>query len=177
MIVGHHPSLDLATLDRVLRRYKRITQIYVHSTADHDEVIRIGVQTTVQYTRERITSESCCGNVSPRYFSCNLETFTESIRFNSCLHRKIGIDAHGVIRNCPAMPRSYGNVHSTSLASVVATDAFQAPGKTNKDQIAICQDCEFRYVCHDCRVFISDPDQPLSKPSKCRYNPYEGRWE
>jgi hypothetical protein len=33
------------------------------------------------------------------------------------------------------------------------------------------------YICHDCRVYLQDPKNPLSKPAKCRYDPYQVRWE
>lgn len=156
---------------------KRVKQITVHSTPGRDEVIRVDLQTTVIYTSEVLASEACCGQVSPRYFSCNVEAFTEALQFNSCLNRKIGIDARGAIRNCPSMPRAYGDVRTAPLAEIVANSEFQAVWKVTKDDVLVCQDCEFRYICHDCRAYVKDPAQPLSKPAKCRYNPYEGRWE
>jgi radical SAM protein with 4Fe4S-binding SPASM domain len=42
----------------------------------------------------------------------------------------------------------------------------------SKDQISVCQDCEFRYVCQDCRAFTLD-NNLYSKPAKCTYNPYQ----
>jgi len=39
------------------------------------------------------------------------------------------------------------------------------------------KDCEFRYICTDCRVFIQEDTDILSKPLKCKYNPYEATWE
>jgi SPASM domain peptide maturase of grasp-with-spasm system len=176
VLAGDHPSLDRAGLDALLRRHKRVKHITVHSTADHDEVIRVDLHTTIRHTSEVVTSEACCGQVSPRYFSCNIETFTEALQRNSCLDRKVSIDARGAIKNCPSMPRSYGDVHRTPLAEVVSTDEFQALWKVSKDDVLVCQDCEFRYICHDCRAYLTDPEQPLSKPAKCRYDPYTCRW-
>ena len=39
------------------------------------------------------------------------------------------------------------------------------------------KDCEFRYICTDCRVFIQEDANILSKPLKCNYNPYTALWE
>ena len=47
----------------------------------------------------------------------------------------------------------------------------------NKDQIAVCKDCEFRYICTDCRAYIENPEDMYSKPLKCAYNPYTSEWE
>ena len=44
---------------------------------------------------------------------------------------------------------------------------------TRKDKIDQCKDCEFRYACMDCRCFLKEADNPLSKRAKCKYNPYE----
>ena len=45
-----------------------------------------------------------------------------------------------------------------------------------KDQIAVCKDCEFRYICTDCRAYKEDPEDDYSKPLKCGYDPYTGVW-
>ncbi len=35
---------------------------------------------------------------------------------------------------------------------------------------------EFRYICTDYRAYVEDPEDILSKPLKCGYNPYTGEW-
>ncbi|HLL83069.1 MAG TPA: SPASM domain-containing protein, partial [Longimicrobium sp.] len=110
------------------------------------------------------------------YFSVNLELFSEGQRFNSCLNRKISVDRFGEIRNCPSTPRSYGHVHDTSLHSALAHREFRELWEVNKDQVEVCRDCEFRYVCTDCRAYIAEPADRFSKPSKCTYDPYTARW-
>ncbi|MBK7537169.1 MAG: grasp-with-spasm system SPASM domain peptide maturase [Myxococcales bacterium] len=177
VLTGAHPTVDRAALELLLRQHKRVKHVTVHSTAAHDEIVRVDLHTTLRFTSEQVTSEACCGQVSPRYFNCNVEAFTEAVEHNSCLHRKVSIDARGAIKNCPSMAHSYGQIGDTPLLQVVAQDHFQASWKVTKDQISVCQDCEFRYICHDCRAYVADPAQPLSKPARCRYNPYQGRWE
>lgn len=46
-----------------------------------------------------------------------------------------------------------------------------------KDRIEVCKDCEFRYICTDCRCFIIDESNIYSKPKNCKYNPYSTEWE
>ncbi|HLT42986.1 MAG TPA: hypothetical protein VKZ95_09805, partial [Sphingobacteriaceae bacterium] len=43
--------------------------------------------------------------------------------------------------------------------------------------VDVCKDCEFRYICQDCRAYLKNSDDLYSKPLKCTYNPYEGVWE
>jgi len=45
----------------------------------------------------------------------NLPFFTEAQCHNTCLNRKVCLDAEGNIKNCPAMAKSYGNIKDTSL--------------------------------------------------------------
>jgi SPASM domain peptide maturase of grasp-with-spasm system len=177
VLVGWHPTLEAEALKGLLARQQRVRQITVHSSPKREELLAVDRQTTLHYTREEISSAACCGNVSSRYFSCNLGSFTEALRFNSCLNRKVGIDKRGTIRNCPSMPRAFGTLGTTPLADVLEDAEFQRPWTITKDQVLVCKDCEFRYICHDCRAYLSEPGEPLSKPAKCRYDPYQARWE
>jgi hypothetical protein len=54
---------------------------------------------------------------------------------------------------------------------------FKDAWSINKDEILVCRDCEFRYICSDCRVFIEDPHNIYSKPAKCKYDPYSATWD
>ena len=128
-------------------------------------------------TIEEIESPMQCGNVHYNYFSSNIELFTEAQHHNTCLNRKVCIDANGDIKNCPAMKKSYGNIRDTTLKEAIEKPGFKDCWTICKDQIDVCKDCEFRYMCTDCRAFIKDPANPYSQPAKCTYNPYICLWE
>jgi SPASM domain peptide maturase of grasp-with-spasm system len=102
----------------------------------------------------------------------NLSFFTEAQAHNTCLNRKLCIDAGGNIKNCPAMSRSFGNIKDTTLKEAIEKEGFKDLWFINKDKIDVCRDCEFRYMCMDCRCFIKDPENIYSQPAKCGYNPY-----
>jgi len=74
------------------------------------------------------------------------------------------------------MGHSFGNACSTQLKSVVNDRQLVQIGSITKDQVAVCRDCEFRYVCTDCRAYTQDADDPYSKPAKCTYDPYTATW-
>jgi len=117
-----------------------------------------------------------CGNVGPHYFSINLETFLESKHYNSCLNRKVCIDIKGNIKNCPYMEEEFGNIFRDDIKYLIQNKEFTFVWKINKDKIEVCKDCEFRYICTDCRAFIKDSKNIFSQPSKCPYNPYISKW-
>lgn len=129
------------------------------------------------YTKKNIKNNSCCGLNSKDFFVVNTPLFTESVNHNSCLNRKVGIDVNGDIKNCPSMKKNFGNVLSQTLEESLNNNDFRKYWDIKKDEINICKDCEFRYICTDCRAFIEDPDDIYSKPLKCGYNPYTNEWK
>lgn len=80
-------------------------------------------------------------------------------------------------KNCPSMKESYGNIKDTTLIEALEKPGFKKYWNITKDQINVCKDCEFRYICTDCRAYLEDPDDIYSKPLKCGYNPYTCEWE
>ena len=128
-------------------------------------------------TSEDIRNSNQCGFINQNYFSINIECFTEAQCHNTCLNRKICIDANGDIKNCPAMTKNYGNIKDTTLEEAINKPGFKDLWFINKDKIDVCKDCEFRYMCTDCRAFIKDPENIYSQPAKCTYNPYICLWE
>lgn len=136
---------------------------------------------TINFNHENIKI-SACGKIDLKYFNTNLPKVLEAINHNSCLHKKIGIDINGNIKNCPLMPEKFGNIHQSSLEEVLIQNNFKKYWNLTKDKIEICKDCEFRYVCTDCRAYTERTHKnkeglDISKPLKCGYNPYTCTWE
>jgi SPASM domain peptide maturase of grasp-with-spasm system len=140
--------------------------------------IASSIKKKVHFLEEEITGPHSCGRVSKSYFCVNsVETLIHNSLFNSCLNRKISIDSEGNIKNCPSMAISYGNIKDSTLQEALCQTEFKRVWKINKDAIKVCQDCEFRYICTDCRAYLEDPNDESSKPLKCGYDPYTGQWE
>ena len=75
------------------------------------------------------------------------------------------------------MLKSYGNVNEIKIVNALQNKSFKKYWNVTKDQIDVCKDCEYRYVCTDCRAYIETPDDMYSKPLKCGYDPYTNKWE
>ena len=177
LVVKFQPELTEEALTDICMRNQVISRVLVHSspsdaTVETDEKIPFALR----YFEQAVTPTSC-GEVAPGYFSLSIEHFTEAIHFNSCLNRKISIAANGEIKSCPAMSYSCGSIGDVQLASAVRDPVLVQIGSITKDQVAVCKDCEFRYICTDCRAYLSDPADPYSKPAKCSYNPYTASWD
>jgi len=125
------------------------------------------------YTTQKVIDERSCGVTNELYCIAETQLFIESIQYNSCLNKKISVDKNGLIKNCPSMNDSFGNISTVKLKDVVQKESFRRIWKINKDKIEVCSDCELRYVCQDCRAYIEDKNRIYSKPVKCNYDPYE----
>jgi SPASM domain peptide maturase of grasp-with-spasm system len=157
---------------------RKIRCLTLHSSIENKEVRAqdYGFSIVVA-VKEKITSLNHCGVIHPTYFSINIESFTESQHHNTCLNRKIAIDAEGNIKNCPSMAKSYGNIRDTKLIDVVNNPEFQKVWHIKKAEITKCKDCEFRHICTDCRAYLENPEDMYSAPLKCGYDPYTCTWE
>jgi SPASM domain peptide maturase of grasp-with-spasm system len=178
LIIKYQPDFDKRLLFDFCQQYPRVFSIYAHS-APITETLHLSEQGMghIFLLQDAITSSNHCGIISPDYFTINIKTFTEAQKHNTCLNRKISIDTEGYIRNCPSMKEHYGNIKDTTLQQALEHPDFKKYWFVNKDQIAVCKDCEFRYICTDCRAYIENPEDMYSKPLKCGYNPYTCEWE
>ena len=72
--------------------------------------------------------------------------------------------------------KSFGNLSDTKLSDVLNHPELKKYWNINKDKIHVCKDCEFGYICTDCRAYTENPEDIYSKPLKCGYDPYTGIW-
>ncbi len=154
--------------------FPRLYDVYIFNSFS-DKNITINNKKVIRFLKRDFTNTTC-GKVIKNKFTVNLLSFTEALAHNSCLNRKISIDANGNIKNCPSMPQSFGNIKDTTLKEALNHKDFKKYWNITKDQIDVCKDCEFRYICTDCRAYIENPNDIYSKPLKCGYNPYTNEW-
>ncbi len=161
----------------LFQQYKRINNIVLHSSPFGRRVQTMGHSKYLVLMESEIVSERSCGVIDKSLFSIHLKTFTEAKKHNTCLNGKVSIDKRGMIRNCPSMPVDFGNIDKVTLRTAIKDDRFKKYWNLSKNQIEVCKDCEFRYICTDCRAYTLDPAKDNSKPMKCGYDPYTGVWK
>jgi SPASM domain peptide maturase of grasp-with-spasm system len=162
-------------LENIIIDNKKIVKVVLFGAKDNStsEVRNV----SVFKLKGKLISENSCGIINRSYFNSTIEHFTEALNFNTCLNRKISVDSKGLIKNCPASMENYGSIFDEfSLINILEGTNIKETWNISKDQIEVCKDCEFRYICMDCRTFIENNDNILSKPLKCGYNPYTSIW-
>lgn len=174
-------SLEIRYNDYSKLDFGVLTKVYIYNSPKN-EVFPFNKKHffDIIYIDFNVLDFKFCGAVKAEYFNTNMSKILESLNHNSCLHKKISIDKEGYIRNCPSMPRHFGNIKNTTLEEALNHPDFKKYWNVNKDMIAVCKDCEFRHICTDCRAYTErthfDDDIDLSKPLKCGYNPYTNEW-
>ena len=66
----------------------------------------------------------------------------------------------------------HGNLKGATLQELLNPNILNY----SKDEVNSCKDCEYRYVCRDCRP-DSLTGEVSEKPWYCTYDPYTGQWE
>ena len=115
-------------------------------------------------------------------FKADRETLSSYISGHSCLLGKVTITDKGDVLPCIfSRNLAVGNIVQNSLSEIIAGQKLETIWRSTKDNVLVCQDCEYRYVCFDCRPLSEGVNQGrgeyLSAPyPRCTYNPYTGEW-
>ncbi|MGH1516423.1 grasp-with-spasm system SPASM domain peptide maturase [Chryseobacterium sp. JK1] len=157
----------------------KLLHFILHSSDEQDSQNLEHIQVSI--IKNKINIPLSCGLIDLKNINLNRNFYLEAQQYNTCLNKKISIDVKGNIKNCPSMPRSYGNIQDTTLENALNHPEFKKYWNLTKDSIEVCKDCEFRYICTDCRAYTEltsfNNGLDTSKPLKCGYNPYIGEWE
>lgn len=177
---AYSPELNADFLQNVHNQTQRVYHLVFFQCEKTPVLQNTGYRFTLDFKRGPLSIHSC-GKVNVDYFNTNMPKVLEAINHNSCLHKKLGIDIDGNIRNCPVMPQSFGNINKMTLEEVLQQGAVQQYWNMTKEEITVCRDCEFRNVCTDCRAFTershyNESGLDISKPLKCGYDPYSNEW-
>ena len=174
-------SIDETFIQNLNQETTRIYNLIFYNCEEAPFKVKDNYRFSLKFTSLNLKTSSC-GKVSLDYFNTNITKVLEAVNHNSCLHKKISIDSEGNIKNCPSMPQSFGNIKNTTLEKALAHPDFKKYWNLTKDEIEVCKDCEFRYICTDCRAYTerthtNTEGLDISKPLKCGYNPYTGEWQ
>ncbi len=161
-------------LQKIVKASNKLTSLYLFNSS-RDRTLTQD-QCIIVFVKESVMGSHSCGKVSHGNLTCNKSLFYEAQHINTCLNKKISIDSAGQVKNCPSMIQTFGRYDDVDFSKLINSDEYKLLWNITKDEISVCKDCEYRYMCTDCRVFLSEPSNIYSKPSKCSYNPYLGLW-
>ncbi|MGI6163432.1 MAG: radical SAM/SPASM domain-containing protein [Bacillota bacterium] len=119
--------------------------------------------------------------LAPRYntepdFQTSYTSYATNKQWNNCWFGKAAITATGDVLPCVfARSNVVGNVKKNDLQTI--RDNLYRKWEITKDKVEGCQDCEYRYACHDCRPLSEGLSGYIqAKYPRCCYDPYTGHW-
>lgn len=130
----------------------------------------VQLKNTFEYFKESMVEFKL--NVSNQHFF-------EALNYNNYYNGKIYIDESGSIKNGLNCSQAFGNIFSmseTEFFDVINSEEFKKIWKIRKDDILVCQDCEFRYMCLDPRELSQNTEGKWYNKKECSYNPYLSKW-
>ncbi len=160
-------------IENDLCKYAKINKIIIYNSP----ISKVNSNSCVNiiYLKQQLVDETHCGFVDPIFFTNDYKFINESKLVNNCLYKKISIDKNGKVKTCPASSNTICDVKDIEKTDVLFAISKLPETTITKDNIEVCRDCEYRYICHDCRVF-TQKNNLFSKPSKCTYDPYSCIW-
>ncbi len=61
------------------------------------------------------------------------------------------------------MLKNYGHYLENKLSEVIENKDFKQYWNLSKDRVSVCRNCEFRYICSNCRAYTENPKDIYSK--------------
>lgn len=102
----------------------------------------------------------------------NLKERLDIVYNENCFSTHLYIGSDMEVYPCPMERRvSHGNLRGNHLKDLLKPSILNI----SKDEVEGCKDCEYRYLCIDCRP-DSISGNFYEKPWYCTYNPYNGTW-
>lgn len=173
----YEKNITIESLNHFLNMNPRVSYILFHKSPFAKIITQNRIRGNIIFCKQEINSRVHI--ISPYTFTVNMPLYTESLHYNTFYNRKVCITSNGDIKNFFTSDKIFGNINKDSLQNIVTQLDFQKYWTIKKDQIAVCRDCEFRYMCVDARIphKTDNGNYFFNKDSKCPYNPYICLWE
>ncbi len=154
----------------LMNRHLRISNLMVFDSPEENQ------EEKIKHLKFAMRPGSYLEEIGNRSFLAFLDHYTESLFFNTGLHRKIAIDLDGHIRNHPAHKRSFGQIQDfESLTELLQSEDFLQQQLITKAQINKCKVCQYRNICHSVSELVPE-NKGYKMLHECRFDPWKNQW-
>ncbi len=172
LLIKYEPNIYFQLI-RILSEFELLIEITVFNTTvefnDKSEKMISFTSESLDYLfQKKIT------NVND--FVINQYAYYESLKYNLYFNRKIYVDNFGNIKHGFSDINNYGNLKNNKLETLAKSKSFNELLLINKNQIKVCKDCEFKYICPDQRI-PKKINNSYYHETICNYDPYKNEWK
>ena len=140
----------------------------------------IGISEMIEMTKigfDNSYNPPFCKEVHKEDIQSDAFPYFYSREYNICWGHKIAVDVDGSIRVCLWSEKTHGNILKDNVKEMIMKGVFDDYWSLGKKKIEICQQCEYRFGCPDCRVqALKETGSQNSKKPYCKYDPQAGCW-
>ena len=149
-----------------------ITRMTVYGNSDYGKMIQ-GVK--INYKQKSFNKCLNMSTINGVFGKISETEYNINKIYNSCWGRKIAITRDGMIRPCIYSEIVIGDMLKEDIDAII--QKANEYWNITKDKVEICKDCEFRYLCFDCREIAYREFNNIFAPNpNCFYNPYSGKF-
>lgn len=139
------------------------------------DILRLAGRGSLQLLSEKLIKKQLIDKDDFKSNRIKSEYVLKNMQAHNCFRSRIYVSYDLTVYPCVMERRfNYGNIKKSDINKLLE-------GGLNyicfiKDKVKICQNCEYRYACFDCRPNSITAKQYDSKPWYCPYDPLTGTW-
>ena len=173
-----NPDYNENSLIEILNHFPRIKSIIAFNSPVYKIISNKKIeQGVLAYYKDDINFDiKHLNNNIKYYFTVNMNSFIEAKHYNLYYNKKVCIDSSGNLKNCLSNIDIFGNINKDKIGEIIKDKKFTSLWNIKKDNIKVCQDCEFRYMCNDPKIPKKYKTNIWEYKLECKYNPYLAKW-
>ena len=119
-----------------------------------------------------LTNKNNTNSNLDKNFEFNLDLFYHNLEFHPCLGKTLFVSSKGNVYPCPLFrTKKWGHIDGNFLDFLYQNkERIYNFWTKNLDHIEGCKECEFRYLCSDCRVIEEIFFNEYDKKFFCSYS-------
>jgi len=175
IVIKYDDYIKDDNFSNLLNKHLRVNYVIIYSSPINGK--KLNEFHALFFTTENLKQATSKGPTSESHFAINKNIYMESQFHNTYFNKKLYVDEHLNVKNAPET-EILGNLLNNSLLSILKDKSFVEYWGIKKDDIQICEDCEFRYFCVDSRLpKFNKSEKKYYFDSSCNYDPYKNIWE
>jgi len=176
LLIRFDERLKESELHELVNQYRRIRKLVIYGSPKLRKARDFAFGMNGIVFIPRIITHSLYSSIAnTTSFRVNIDFFSEAKNYNPYVNKKVVIDISGNLKNAPNMDEEHGNFNLKPISEVISDDRFRNLWNIKKDEIAVCKDCEYRYMCLDNRIPVKK-DGEWQHDTPCLYDVYSGKW-
>ena len=150
----------------------QVEQVFL-SKRDYDETTAVEEDERAVVKARRFDPDQC--PVVPRFDGkspFNPYEYNYNKLYNPCWGMTMAIDEEGFVKPCLWSDLKLGHIQKDGFFPLI--EKLEPYWRLTKDKVETCKDCEYKFICPDCRVGAQKQTGCLhGKTAGCDYNPQQ----